>query len=110
MRPEPRIFLANAFAPSMIEDAAASLDFRVIDLEAARRLATDAISYVGHADTADRFAEVLGRPVAAHRAPLTLRAGDVLLIGQHDQSRLVEGATTLPPEARFRWIRITRVS
>lgn len=108
MRPAPRVFLANAIAPSMLPDARATLDFAEIDLDAARCLAVGAVSHVGHADTAARYAELLGRPVAVDRAPLTLAAGDVLLIGQHDQSRLPEGATTLAERAAFRWVRITR--
>lgn len=108
MRHPIRKYLANAFAPSMIADAAATLDFTALELTEARQLAADAESFVGHPDTAARFATLLGRPVETNRGSLTLGVGDALLIGQHDRSRLPEGATSLPDEAAFRWIRIVR--
>ena len=105
----PRVSLCNALATSMLADPRSSLEIREIDLVEARALAVDAVSFVGHPETASRYAELLGRPVEAHRGQLTLGRGDILLVGQHDQSRLPEGATSLPTTAGFRWLRITRV-
>lgn len=106
----PQTFLANALAPSMIADPTARLDFAEITLETARALAADAVSHVGHADTAACFADALRRPVEQSRASLTLSVGDILLIGQIVAGRLPEGATTLPENVRFRWLRITRIA
>jgi hypothetical protein len=60
----------------------------------------DFISAVGHADTA----MLLGVPMA--RISIALQPGDVLYVAQYVGQRLPEGATELPPGARFDWVAV----
>jgi hypothetical protein len=61
----------------------------------------DAISIVGHADTA----AVLG--VTLNRVNVKLEKGDVLYVAQLQGGRLPEGAKTLPEGFRFEFLRVT---
>mgnify|MGYP000853274664 CR=1 FL=1 len=60
-------------------------------------------SAVGHVDTAELFATVLGRPIQVNRVSIKLKPGVILLVGQYIGPRLPEGATTLPEGARIEW-------
>lgn len=60
----------------------------------------DAISVVGHADTAN----ILG--VAFNRVSVTLHKGDVLYVAQVVGGRLPEGCTTLPDGYRLKFLRV----
>lgn len=62
---------------------------------------TEAISVVGHADTA----KVL--KVAFNRVNLKLQAGDILYVAQLVGGRLPEGATTLPEGFSFKFLKVT---
>lgn len=61
----------------------------------------DAVSVVGHADTA----AVLG--VAFNRVNLKLHQGDVLYVAQLVGGRLPEGTTTLPDGFSFKFLKVT---
>ena len=102
-------YLCNAFSLNMLPpgDAEHALRVRPLTLAAARALAADATSTVGHADTAVIFASVLGLPVPCARTTLRVEPGDELLVGQYDGPRLALGATTLPEGASIRWMLVS---
>lgn len=60
-------------------------------------------SYVGHADTAALFSNILEMPVCSIRQNVTLTGGDQAIVGQYIGPRLPEGATTLPEGAQIKW-------
>ena len=97
------MFLLNAFSLNMLS-ANADVTVRQVSLDVARSLASTAVSAVGHADTANVFADVLGVPVACNRVSVTLRHGDTALVGQYSGPRLPEGATSLPEGATIKWM------
>ena len=99
------IYLCNAFSLSMVPSTC-DIRSRALDEPQARELAADAVSAVGHADTAALFGSILGRPVAHQRATVVLERGDVAIVGQYTGPRLPEGATSLPEGARIEWRRI----
>ena len=97
------MLLLNAFSLNMI-DGNADVIVREVSLKTAASLAADAISAVGHADTAAVFESVLGVPVPCNRVSVTLKEGDVALVGQYSGPRLPEGATSLPEGATIKWM------
>jgi hypothetical protein len=100
-------YLANAWSTGMLPDGTgASLDVAPLTLEGAREEAANAVSIVGHADTAAVLAALLGRDVAHNRASVTLAPGDTVIVAQLEGGRLPEGARTLPPDVRIRWVRV----
>ena len=96
-------YLLNAFSLNMLS-ADADLLVRQVTVEAAQNVARVATSAVGHADTANVFADVLGIDVPCNRVSVTLNKGDLALVGQYSGPRLPEGATTLPEGATIKWV------
>ena len=94
--------LANAFSINMTTGSA-TVQFTRIPIDEARAVAADCKSVVGHPDTAAVFADVLGFPVACHRATVELAKGDRLIVGQYKGDRLPAGAHQLPPGATIEW-------
>lgn len=85
-----------------------SISIEVVDLAKARSIALEGIeSAVGHADTAAIFSSELRVPVITNRATVSLKKGDVVLIGQYRGPRLPEGATILPDGATIQWFLVT---
>lgn len=101
------MYILNAFSANMLSAFPAEVRFAELSLDEARTLTADAQSAVGHADTAAVFAAVLGVAVPAARVNVSLKAGDVALLGQYRGPRLPEGATTLPAGATIQWLRVT---
>ena len=97
------MFLLNAFSLNMIVGDA-DVTVREVSLKSAASLAVHCTSAVGHADTAAVFASVLGVPVPCNRVTVTLKDGDMALVGQYSGPRLPEGATTLPEGATIKWM------
>ncbi len=87
-------YLANAFSLQML-DVATEINVSIRPIEPTE-VPSDAISCIGHADTANVVSDLLGRPVACHRASIALEEDDVLYVAQIMGGRLPEGATTLP--------------
>lgn len=99
--------LLNAFSLNMLAAFPAQPLFEEITLEEARaELGTDFKSAVGHKDTANVFADVLGVPVPEARLTISLKKGDVAIVGQYRGPRLAEGCKTLPDGATIQWIRL----
>lgn len=102
------MYLVNAFSANMLAEFPASVKFveKTLD-EAKALLAAGFISAVGHADTASVFADVLSLGVETKRVTLTLKKGDVAIVGQYRGPRLEEGAKHLPEGATIQWLLIT---
>lgn len=90
-------YIANAFSLGMVPTE----NFHSLKFEAVEGPEEEAVSIVGHADTA----AVLG--VAMNRQSVTLQPGDTLYVAQLQGGRLPEGSTTLPSGFSFTWIKVT---
>lgn len=98
-------YLSNAFSMNMVSVE----DFTLIR---ARKVSpTDvpqnAISAIGHADTARIVSGILGYEVPANRMNVSLEKDDVLFVAQYKGPRLPEGATQLPEGATLEFLEIT---
>lgn len=103
------IYLANAFSLQMLDADSCTVRVETLAPEAVSAALNQGEpwqSVVGHADTAAVFSAALAEDVAHNRANVTLRPGDVLLVGQITGGRLPEGATTLPEGVRIVWRRV----
>ena len=98
------LLLGNSFSMNMLKSVPARLIVTELTLGEAATLAQDAISIVGHADTAAVFASVLGLEVLCCRVTVGLATGDRLVIGQYRGPRLPEGCSTLPEGATIQWL------
>lgn len=102
------IYLANAFSLQMVDSDDCTVRVRTASVSAVAT-ALNGLSWqscVGHADTAAVFSAVLGLDVPQNRVNVTLRPGDLLLVGQLTGGRLPEGATALPEGFRLVWKRV----
>ena len=97
------MFILNAFSLNMIVGDA-DIVVREVSRTMAASLAAHCTSAVGHADTAAVFSSVLGVEVPCNRVTVTLKEGDVALVGQYSGPRLPEGASTLPEGATIKWL------
>ena len=94
------IYVGNAFSLGMV----APEHLPSVRMAAATIPVLDGLAWqscVGHADTA----ALLGVPMA--RVSVRLVPGDTLFVAQLVGGRLPEGCTTLPPGARFDWVKVT---
>ncbi|MEM4206792.1 MAG: DUF1874 domain-containing protein [Nitrososphaerota archaeon] len=96
-------YLVNAFSLNMLAKEDCVLRIQPLSKEEVVRLAADAVSAVGHQDTAAIFAAELGVPVQCDRRTVTLNQGDQAIVGQYIGPRLPEGTTTLPEGAQIAW-------
>jgi len=100
--------ILNAFSLNMVAAFPASILAEEISLSEARTaLESNLESAVGHTDTASVFTEQLGLTVPANRATVSLKQGDVVVVGQYSGPRLPEGCTTLPAGATIKWLRVS---
>lgn len=97
---ENKKYVSNAFSLQMLASPHTFISVDEISEEEFKREAADAISAVGHPDTA----AVLG--VAFNRVSLKLNRGDELYVAQLVGGRLPEGATTLPEGFTFKYYHI----
>lgn len=88
-----KLYLGNAFSGQMIQDDALIRKVRVTPEEVA---AAEWESCIGHPDTANVVAGILGKEVTCQRVSISLSKGDVLYVAQVMGGRLPEGCTTLP--------------
>ena len=99
--------LLNAFSLNMLD---ISGPVRVVvsqaSIEDARREVIDAGSGVGHPQTAAILTAVLGTEVAPNRVSLDPAPRGRHIVAQYRGPRLPEGATELPEEARFDFLRV----
>ena len=106
--PESAMLLLNAFSLNLLSAFPASPTFTELTLEeVVKTLATSEwSSAVGHADTAAVFADALGTHVPCARVTVSLRIGNVAIIGQYRGPRLPEDASKLPEGATIQWIKM----
>jgi len=97
-------FLANAFSLQMLKALPAQVS--VCEVEPAD-VPADAVSVIGHADTAAVVSSILGRDVPFNRASISLGAGDTLYVFQLFGGRLPEGSTTLPDGFSYKFLKVT---
>ena len=98
-------YISNAFSMNMVSVE----DFTLIR---ARKVTPadvpqNAISAIGHADTARVVSSILGYEVPANRVNVSLEKDDVLFVAQYKGPRLPEGATQLPDGATLEFLEIT---
>lgn len=67
----------------------------------------EAVSCIGHPDTAAVVSDILGREVECNRTSISLGDGDVLYVAQLTGGRLPEGATRLPEGFSLVFRRVT---
>ena len=99
---EKKFYLANAFSLQMVDPNS----IIVTRPSEAAEVPLNAVSVVGHADTAAVLSTILGREVKVNRTSIHLNKGDVLYVAQLTGGRLPEGATTLPEGFRIEFIRV----
>lgn len=93
----------NAFSLSMVSPPC-SIAVTAVDDPRAVVAGVAVESFVGHADTARIFSNVLGVPVECRRESIRLERGEKALVGQYVGPRLPEGATELPEGAKIVWM------
>jgi hypothetical protein len=60
-------------------------------------------SCIGHADIATVLSRLIGFDIPVNRVSVSLKPGDVLVVGQYVGPRLPEGCSILPEGARIEW-------
>ena len=98
-----KVYIGNAFSLQMVADNAIIAKVEVSPEE----IPTEAVSIIGHADTAAVVSTILGRDVPYKRASVMLSDEDVLYVAQVVGGRLPEGATTIPDGMELKFYRIT---
>ena len=98
-----KVFIGNAFSLQMVADNAIIAKVEVSPEE----IPTEAVSIIGHADTAAVVSTILGREVPCNRASVMLDDEDTLYVAQVVGGRLPEGATTIPDGMELKFYRIT---
>lgn len=112
------IYIANSFSLSMLPSAAGDgseivVRVRRITDPSAWLVACEvdaqeqAVSAVGHADTARLFSVLLKRYVPTNRIAISLTPEDGVLVGQISGGRLPEGCTTLPDGVSVTWLLVS---
>ena len=87
------VYLGNAFSLQMVNMEAYSLHVEEV---APADVPQEAVSCIGHSDTAHVVSHLLGREVPCQRISVSLHQGDVLYVAQLVGGRLPEGSVTLP--------------
>ena len=87
-----RLFLANAFALSMLRADTATIAVQVVPIDLVRELlaSREFINAVGHQSTAELLSQLLDMPITANRIEIKLEQGDELIVFQL-MVRLPEG-------------------
>ena len=97
-------YLGNAFSLQMLYAVPSTVKVEAVSSE---EIPDDAVSCIGHPDTAAVMSSILGRHVPYNRVNVTLTDGDVLYVAQVIGGRLPEGATTLPEGFALQILRVT---
>lgn len=90
-------YIASSFSLQMLDVTVVNN----IKIEPVDNFPKDCISAVGHADTA----AILGVPF--NRVNLKISKGDELYVAQLVGGRLPEGSTTLPPDFKMVFLKVT---
>lgn len=100
-------YLGNAFSLQMLEMVSGAM-LRVYEV-APEKIPTDAVSCIGHADTAAVVSAILGREVPMNRNSITLGRENVLYVAQVIGGRLPEGATTVPEGVCIKFYKVFQI-
>jgi hypothetical protein len=104
-------YLMNAFSIGCLdfvnETQDAILTIEIIPEASFFEDAKDAISRIGHADTAELLSAMAGYPIKMERQSTSLVPGDIIYVAQYNGPRLPEEAKSLPDGAKFRFYIIT---
>ena len=98
-----KVYLGNAFSLQMVADNAIICKVAVAPSD----IPQEAVSIIGHKDTAAVVSTILGREVPCNRESVMLSDEDVLYVAQVVGGRLPEGATTIPDGMELKFYRIT---
>ena len=98
------VYLSNAFSLQMLTQF--PVEISVMEIDPAD-VPTNAVSVIGHADTAAVVSSILGREVPANRTSISLDTGDELYVAQLIGGRLPEGSTTLPEGFSLKFFKVT---
>lgn len=94
-------YLTNAISINMLKEVEFALvRFRKISHE---DIPEEAVSAIGHTDTARVLSGILGREVPVNRTNVELGFRDEVYVAQYIGPRLPEGATQLPEGAEFQF-------
>lgn len=89
------------------EDFLGNASMLSIEPVTADAIPDDAVSAIGHADTAAILSDMLGRKIEHNRVNVSLSRDTVLYVAQVTGGRLPEGATTLPEGIEIRFYRVS---
>lgn len=98
-----KVFLGNAFSLQMVAPTAICTVEECLPED----IPEEAVSCIGHPDTAAVVSDVLGREVPCNRTNISLSDGDVLYVAQLTGGRLPEGTTRLPEGCTLTFRRVT---
>ena len=101
-------YLGNAFSLQMLDTTVLN-QLAVTPVETEEVAASGFTSVVGHPDTANVLADMLGVPVEFNRVSLKLKKGDALYVGQLIGGRLPEGAMKLPEGFSIKFLKVELV-
>jgi hypothetical protein len=100
-------WISNSFSLNMLRSSHnVTIHVQELTLTEAQQFAHGAMSSVGHANTAELFSQLLGRPVPMNRQTISLEPEDKILIGQYVGERLDEYAKHRPEHALIKWLLI----
>lgn len=94
------IYISNSFSMQMVEASNGLIGFKELNKNDFEFETRNAVSVVGHQDTAT----VLG--VEFNRQNISLKKGDILFVAQIVGGRLPEGATKLPDGFKFKFMQV----
>ena len=98
-------YLGNAFSLQMLD--VTSVNHLTVTPVAVSEVASSGFtSVVGHPDTANVLADMLGTSVPFNRVNMHLERGDVLYVGQVVGGRLPEGAVELPEGFSIKFLKV----
>lgn len=96
------MWLLNALSLNMLPEDGGLVRYAPVDLEGARAvLSRGFASAIRHEDLARLLTGLLGVPVPANQATVSLGPGSQVVVAQYKGPRLPEGATALPEGAEI---------
>lgn len=101
------VYLANAFSLQMMDLTSphtVTINPVTVDTVRGILLANGFVSAIGHQDTANVLANVLGVGVLMNRVSVSLTPDDTLVVAQVVGGRLPEGSTTLPDGVSIQFV------
>ena len=98
--------ISNAFSFNMISRPAGVIRYEEISAEDVKpTLGDDFVNACGH--SCELINDMTGLTLEKNRINNSLEPGDTLVVCQYVGPRLEEGATSLPPGAKMRFLKVT---